>query len=134
MTVIEADGTDVHPVQVNSLPINVAQRYSVIVNANQQPAVYFMRAELETSCYPVPAPQLEAVVLGKIQYVGAMPGLVSTGAGSENATECQDLDPKKLKPYYAEDAPVANQQVTLNVVFQSDAQGINRGMLLKENV
>ncbi|RUS16125.1 multi-copper oxidase [Endogone sp. FLAS-F59071] len=131
MTVIEADGTDVHPVQVNSLPINVAQRYSVIVNANQQPAEYFMRAELETSCYPVLAPQLEAVVQGTILYVGAKAGLVSTGVtgGSENVTECQDFDPKLLKPFYAEDAPVPNQQVTLNVVFQTDALGVNRAYI-----
>lgn len=35
MTVIEADGIETQPVLVDSLTIYAAQRYSVIVNANQ---------------------------------------------------------------------------------------------------
>lgn len=35
MTVIEADGVETQPVLVDSLTIYAAQRYSVIVNANQ---------------------------------------------------------------------------------------------------
>lgn len=37
MTVIEADGTPVQPVKVQSVQVSVAQRYSVIIETNQQP-------------------------------------------------------------------------------------------------
>lgn len=35
MTVIEADGVETQPLEVDQLTIYAAQRYSVIVNANQ---------------------------------------------------------------------------------------------------
>lgn len=44
MRVIEVDGVDVKPVVVNRLTINVAQRYSVIVYADQSPGIYHLRA------------------------------------------------------------------------------------------
>ena len=35
MTVIEADGVETEPIEVDSLTIYVAQRYSFVVEANQ---------------------------------------------------------------------------------------------------
>lgn len=42
MTVIEADGIETNPVVVDSLAIYAAQRYSVIVHANQPIGNYCM--------------------------------------------------------------------------------------------
>ncbi|KAL5514274.1 hypothetical protein ACEPAG_2362 [Sanghuangporus baumii] len=44
LTVIEADGIETEPVTVDSLEIYAGQRYSVVVNANQSVANYWIRA------------------------------------------------------------------------------------------
>ncbi|KIM58002.1 laccase [Scleroderma citrinum Foug A] len=44
MTIIEADGIEVEPVVVDSLPIFVGQRYSVVVTADQPVDNYWIRA------------------------------------------------------------------------------------------
>ncbi|KAG9309011.1 laccase [Chiua virens] len=44
MTIIEADGNEVNPVQVDFLPILAGQRYSVVVTANQSVGNYWIRA------------------------------------------------------------------------------------------
>ena len=44
MTIIEVDGTEVHPVQVDSIPILVGQRYSVVVTADQPAGNYWIRS------------------------------------------------------------------------------------------
>ena len=44
MTVIEADGVETNPVTVGSLNIFAAQRYSVVVTANQPVSNYWIRA------------------------------------------------------------------------------------------
>ena len=43
MTIIEADGTEVHPVEVDSIPIYAGQRYSVVVTADQPVGNYWIR-------------------------------------------------------------------------------------------
>lgn len=44
MTVIEADGVETEPVMVQQLHIFAAQRYSIVVNANQSVGNYWIRA------------------------------------------------------------------------------------------
>ena len=44
MTIIEADGIEVEPVVVDSLPIFAGQRYSVVVTADQTVDNYWIRA------------------------------------------------------------------------------------------
>ena len=44
MTIIEVDGTEVHPVDVDSIPILVGQRYSVVVTADQPVGNYWIRS------------------------------------------------------------------------------------------
>ncbi|KAJ7635013.1 laccase 2 precursor [Roridomyces roridus] len=44
MTIIEADGVNTNPLTVDSLQIFAAQRYSVVVNANQAVGNYWVRA------------------------------------------------------------------------------------------
>ena len=44
MTIIEVDGNEVEPVEVDSIPILVGQRYSVVVTANQPVGNYWIRA------------------------------------------------------------------------------------------
>ncbi|KAF8434370.1 laccase [Boletus edulis BED1] len=44
MTIIEVDGTEVEPVEVDSIPILVAQRYSVVITAARPVGNYWIRA------------------------------------------------------------------------------------------
>ncbi|KAI6001779.1 laccase [Pisolithus albus] len=44
MTIIEADGNEVEPVVVDSLPVYAAQRYSVVVTADQPVGNFWIRA------------------------------------------------------------------------------------------
>jgi len=44
MTIIEVEGTNVQPLVVDSIPIFVGQRYSVVVHANQPVNNYWMRS------------------------------------------------------------------------------------------
>jgi FtsP/CotA-like multicopper oxidase with cupredoxin domain len=44
MTIIEVDGTEVQPVEVDSIPILAGQRYSVVVTADQPVGSYWIRS------------------------------------------------------------------------------------------
>ena len=44
MTIIEVDGTEVQPVEVDSIPILAGQRYSVVVTADQPADSYWVRS------------------------------------------------------------------------------------------
>ena len=44
MTIIEVEGTEVQPVEVDSIPIYAGQRYSVVVTADQTVGNYWIRA------------------------------------------------------------------------------------------
>ncbi|KAF9435152.1 hypothetical protein BGZ76_006820 [Entomortierella beljakovae] len=71
LQVIEADGTDLNPIMVDSLPINSGQRYSVIVTTNQDVQNYWMRAEMGMACLPNTPSNLDPIILGEIRYQGA---------------------------------------------------------------
>ena len=44
LTIIEVDGNEVNPIEVDSLPVLAGQRYSVVVTANQTIGNYWIRA------------------------------------------------------------------------------------------
>ncbi|KAF9965752.1 hypothetical protein BGZ70_004170, partial [Mortierella alpina] len=71
MTVIEADGVDMQPVDVQRLPIHVAQRYSVLVHANQTVDNYWVRATMNTNCFNTDNPVLDEHIKAIIRYEGA---------------------------------------------------------------
>ena len=50
---IEGDGTPVEPVEVSSVSVAVAQRYSVLLRTNQTAGAYWMRAALDTTQFTV---------------------------------------------------------------------------------
>ncbi len=56
MTVIEADGTEVEPVVVQSLNVMVAQRYSVIIETDRPVGAYAVRAEVLDDMFPYENP------------------------------------------------------------------------------
>ncbi|EON97697.1 putative diphenol oxidase protein [Phaeoacremonium minimum UCRPA7] len=51
MEIVEIDGIEVEPIASRGVYVNIGQRYSVIVNANQTSGNYYMRATLPQTCF-----------------------------------------------------------------------------------
>ncbi|OBT60652.1 hypothetical protein VE03_09932 [Pseudogymnoascus sp. 23342-1-I1] len=126
ITVIEADATTVEPVEVHRLSINIAQRYSVIVSANQPEANYFIRADMITTCFAQSNPVLNPLVLGILSYTKTAdtPSSVDWGA---DAMVCQDLNSTLLTPSEVISAPPADIVYPFAVSFQIGAYALDRG-------
>jgi len=129
LTVIEADGVDMQPVAVQRLPIHVAQRYSVLVNANQTVGNYYIRATMNTNCFNNPNPALNEYVQGVIHYEGAP---VTQDFNSTDwtvsgwAPVCIDLALDMLHPYAALPAPTADVSYQINFSFETISKsGVN---------
>ncbi|OZJ06881.1 hypothetical protein BZG36_00232 [Bifiguratus adelaidae] len=123
LTVIEADGTDIKPLTVDRIPINVAQRYSVVVKANQKPQGYYMRAQIDIPCAAGGDVGKPAVSLATalVNYQGGANTFNGSVNKKDHLIDCQDLDYKVLRPYYAQNPPShPSQLVTLNFGFQLD--------------
>ncbi|KAH9934151.1 Cupredoxin [Fomitopsis serialis] len=68
LTVIEGDGTPVEPVEVSSVSVAVAQRYSVLLRTNQTAGAYWMRAALDTTQFTYDNPGCQTEIRGVIRY------------------------------------------------------------------
>ncbi|KAF2434957.1 hypothetical protein EJ08DRAFT_581144 [Tothia fuscella] len=51
MEIVEIDGTEIEPISFRGVNVNIGQRYSIIIHANQTVGNYNMRATLPTSCF-----------------------------------------------------------------------------------
>ncbi|KAG0003434.1 hypothetical protein BGZ79_000893 [Entomortierella chlamydospora] len=133
LTLIEADGVDMQPVVIQRFPIHVAQRYSVIVHANQTVDNYWVRATMNTNCFNVDNAALNPNTFAIVRYEGApITENVTSIDWSESAWNhiCVDLTEDMLKPYYSEPAPAADTHVYITSSFQTiEADQINRGYM-----
>ncbi|KAF9550256.1 hypothetical protein EC957_001163 [Mortierella hygrophila] len=133
LTVIEADGVDMQPVQVQRLPIHVAQRYSVLVHANQAVDNYWVRALMNTNCFNTPNPALNPSIQAIIRYEGA----ASTQAPNSDdwsssawVAVCVDLTLDMLKPYTIVPVPAADVSYHLDISFQTISKDhVNMGYM-----
>ncbi|KAF9579389.1 hypothetical protein BGW38_004379 [Lunasporangiospora selenospora] len=144
LQVIEADGTDLNPLLVDSLPINAGQRYSVIVTTNQEIKNYWMRAEMGVECLPdIKGTNLDPIVLAEVRYQGAGavaptsvgrfvpdPKAKETQVNPAFAAACQDLDLFQLHPLRSEPIlePITNS-ILLRISFKRDESEVMRGYL-----
>ncbi|KAF9547968.1 hypothetical protein EC957_007481 [Mortierella hygrophila] len=144
LEVIEADGVDMVPVKVERVPIHVAQRYSVLLVADQSMSGgegFWIRAEMNTNCFNVENPALDpsvkAILRYKIPSISHVPtnitnynsrtsGIVPQGTPASKDWEesawsphCDDLKAEMLKPFFARVAPQADIQVVLEMSFQT---------------
>jgi iron transport multicopper oxidase len=71
LTVIEADGVEHEPIQVQQIDIHAGQRYSLILNANQPVANYWVRAPLAGGSLTNNPNQDPNLSRGIIRYRGA---------------------------------------------------------------
>ncbi|CAG8805708.1 23081_t:CDS:2, partial [Racocetra persica] len=124
MEVIEADGSYTKRNKIHRLPINVAQRYSVIVTANQPADNYIMRAEFQKKCMPDAAASLP-IVKAIVHYEGAPDDLKPKDKPwSDSLAECVDLDHKTLQPFKEEKIPKSTKKMELSIAFHKNATGV----------
>ncbi|CAG8574332.1 2873_t:CDS:2 [Diversispora eburnea] len=124
LKVIEVEGTPVKDTDaaiLNVIPITVAQRYSVILTADQPIANYYIRASIIDSC-------LHNMTNDTINYNSSInhnaTGILHyLGAGSNESTStaypitfplCQDLNASAIRPYKDSPAPT---NITNDFVF-----------------
>ncbi|KAJ3378274.1 hypothetical protein HDU84_007702 [Entophlyctis sp. JEL0112] len=114
LTVVEVDGVEVVPYAVDSLLVNVAQRYSVLVTANQPAAKYWMRATMLTGMPWVLGNSgngLNPDVRSILVYSGAT--AVPTSQPTTNPYQAADTD---FVPAIARDAPALGAN-DLDLIF-----------------
>ncbi|KIJ60113.1 multicopper oxidase [Hydnomerulius pinastri MD-312] len=118
LSVVEADGISLEPVNVHRVPIHVAQRYSVILNTNQTAGSYNIRAEMQEVCYKLANPNLNKMVLGTMTY-GTTPTTPNTVDWSDSLPqECLDLNSTMVVPAIPMNPPNSTQDVLVSMSFQ----------------
>lgn len=129
MEVIEVEGSYTKRNKIHRLPINVAQRYSVIVTANQPVDNYVMRSEFQKKCMPDEAIKLP-VITAIVHYDGAPEDTAPKDAPWKDfLEECIDLDHESLQPLYEEKVPEATKEMELVIAFHNDSLGIVKSYL-----
>lgn len=120
LSVIEADATMVEPLDVHRLEIAVAQRYSVILTADQEETNYWIRADMNTLCFDAKNPVLVAGMKGILTYTDSKEDPKdekSVDWSDARNVMCQDLNSTLLIPAVQEPAPPADVFYSLQFSF-----------------
>ncbi|CAG8573960.1 4993_t:CDS:2, partial [Acaulospora morrowiae] len=131
LELIEVDGTYVKPQKIHRLPINVAQRYSVLVRADKPPSSYWMRSEFMEDCLPDSAKKtLDDTVKAIVKY-DSYPDTPEpdTIGWKDNLIECIDLDPSLMKPLIPEKIPDSDKTFKFIIEFKNNPDGYNRAFV-----
>ena len=101
MTVIAADFVPIVPYTTTQLKIANGQRYDVIVEANQVPSSYFLRAVIQTGCPSGGANSGLGTSNAILNYEGATPvtPINNTPITNVTANICQDEPLASLVPF-----------------------------------
>ncbi|KIJ32231.1 multicopper oxidase [Sphaerobolus stellatus SS14] len=125
LTIIEADGIPHEPLTVDSFNIYVAQRYSVVITANQPVANYWIRAPLTVSGASNNKNLDANNVFAVLRYAGAPTAEPTTdpngGGGGGVLLQEQNLHAINL-PVPGGSAP-ADRTIDLSFTKSTDAQG-----------
>ncbi|KAI8611839.1 Cupredoxin [Chytriomyces sp. MP71] len=117
MTVIEVDGVNVQPYTVSVMTLNVAQRYSILINANAPKGNYFIHANsyhmdpwisLDPATLNQSVKDFTPEVKGILNYKGVNPS-DPPSSGHGQPTKGMNLVDTNLKPI---DAPHCPYQAT----------------------
>ncbi|GBC06236.1 hypothetical protein RclHR1_00670028 [Rhizophagus clarus] len=129
MEVIEVEGTYTKRNKIHRLPINVAQRYSVIVTANQPVDNYIMRSEFQKDCLPDGGKKL-SIVKAIVHYEGAPENSAPINVPWKDFLEqCIDLRHETLRPLSEERPPKATKELELTIAFHNDSSGVVKAFL-----
>ncbi|KAI9745890.1 MAG: hypothetical protein M1818_000571 [Claussenomyces sp. TS43310] len=127
LSVIEADGTMVEPLGVHRLDINIAQRYSFILTADQALDNYWIRAEMNTNCFTTANDVLNPDVRAVLSYsnTSTVPDATSVDWADALEQTCTDLNSTQLIPTEVEAAPTADVVYALEISFQIGADELD---------
>lgn len=134
--VTEVDGTEVHPEPFHRLNVLPAQRYSVVLEANQTSAdSFWMRTRMVTHCFrrknPLMIPETRAIV----RYVPPDAAPDASAVAEPHSKDwadaieitCRDLNTTILKPVHAESPPAADDHIHLRANFMIGDWTLARG-------
>lgn len=135
LTIIEVDGEYVEPYTVEKLPINIAQRYSVIVEANGEIKNYWIRTTIQNTClfnnsftYNADS-AINWNVVGMLKYLGADDNYPTTKESDEQPEPCKDLPTKFFVPLNAITLPEPYKTFSMNVTFGPNSDNVTVGMI-----
>ncbi|KAI9062216.1 multicopper oxidase [Trametes sanguinea] len=124
MRIIEADGTDVEESPIDLVSVTVAQRYSVLVTArNDTNANWAIHANMDTDMFDTVPDTLNPNITSSITYDSSAS---LTDLGTVDAYH--DVDDLALVPIEAEELPLATRTISLEVSFDTMADGTNHAM------
>lgn len=130
LSVIEADGTVVHPISVHRLEIAVAQRYSVVLHANQTASNYWMRSQMNAFCFAVDNAVLDTDVRALLTYTNTTdPPTVSVDWADALDVECHDLNVTTLLPTAVSPAPPADTIYAVAFSFEIGGYQLDRAYI-----
>lgn len=140
LDVIEADDTPISSPAVNGLhrvKSHNGQRYSVVLKTDQGNVgdAFWMRAELNTPCFPYTTPEYTNMTLAVLRYVEDKPHpkppttqLPTTKDWTEVlGADCRDIDTSALVPLAKENAPTVVTQYEMfnnQFGFENTSAGI----------
>ena len=122
MQIIEADFTDLQALTVQTLSINIGQRYSFIVTANQKPGNYWIRAIMDENCYPasdLTQYPLRNDLRAALTYSNVTAALPNSTAQNPASLDCVDLNINNMHPLVNDNltaAPVQNFLFNITIV------------------
>lgn len=127
---IEVDGTVVEPVSIHRLEIAVAQRYSVILNANQTATNYWIRSQMNTFCFAADNPVLDPDNRALLTYTNSTEGATkSSDWADELDLICEDLNSTALIPTVVEEAPPADTLCSVQFAFDIGDYALDRAYI-----
>ncbi|KAI0388836.1 multicopper oxidase [Xylariaceae sp. FL0594] len=157
ISVVELDGVEISPLAARGVYLNIGQRASVVVTADQTPGNYHSRATLPRTCFLPYAPYTSAglasggyAVQGILSYDVVDPGEGPVGAAGNVSNAygvetngvrgdvwegCDDMPfdmPKPMREVAAYDVPEENKQY-IEYAFRQ-AQNINRIFINKASL
>ncbi|OAP61541.1 hypothetical protein AYL99_03744 [Fonsecaea erecta] len=103
MTVISSDYTPIVPYTTTSLYVNPGQRYNVIVEMNQTPGAYFMRAITQTGCGEQNVNTGLGIANPVFTYRGSCGTPTSETLTIAPASDCRDEPLASLVPFVSKD-------------------------------
>ncbi|KAI1747539.1 hypothetical protein F4782DRAFT_543438 [Xylaria castorea] len=149
LSIVELDGVEIFPISARGIYLNIGQRASVIITANQTVGNYYIRATLPQTCFLPYVPYSSAglaageyAAKGILSYddvpvdsspIGVMGnisnpyGVENNGARGDVWEGCDDMPfdlPKPMREIPAYDVPEDNKHY-IEYMFRQ-AQGVNR--------
>ncbi|RMZ78737.1 hypothetical protein DV737_g3767, partial [Chaetothyriales sp. CBS 132003] len=125
LSVIASDLVPIQPYEADSIVINAAQRYDIIVEANAQPRDYWLRGGWVSACFGV-ANDTPSQMTGIVRYDAASSEQPRTTSIIEPPTTCSDEPYESLVPYLSLNVDsiadttveILNERLTHASVFQ----------------